>query len=122
MSQDVTDLSPKQLQAIDLYVSGVSTGNISRMLDVHRQTLWRWRQMAHFDAACREGRAQLLEELRGQMREVLRLSLASAHRELLNAERDDRPNPILTALTILRMATYGQHSFLAGPEYGDGDR
>lgn len=103
MYQNVTDLSPEQNQAIDLLMAGHTPCNIADQLGVHRQTLWRWRKLPAFQQVQRELLARRRDEMRDEIREIMRLSMVALRRELVDAENPKRYNPIATALNTLRL-------------------
>jgi hypothetical protein len=103
MHQNVTDLSPEQAQALDLLMAGQNPCNIAKTLGIHRQTLWRWRQLPAFQVAHQELMQRQRDELHDRMAEVLRLSLAAVERALQHAEDDRRIVPIETALSVLKL-------------------
>lgn len=86
MHQNVTDLTPEQLQAIDLYHSGQTTCNIAKLLGIHRQTLWRWRQLPAFQEAYHTSQQQRREEMQERVNEIMRLSLLAIEKELKKTE------------------------------------
>lgn len=81
MSQNVTDLTSEQNQAIDLLISGKTTGDIAQTLGIHRRTLWRWRQLPAFQQVYRELQTRRQEEMRELTAETLRLTLTALHLE-----------------------------------------
>lgn len=81
MSQNVTDLSPEQNQAIDLLISGKAVGDIAEELGVHRRTLWRWRQLPEFQQTLRELQTRRHEEMRELTADILHLTLTALHSE-----------------------------------------
>lgn len=99
----VTDLTPQQAQAIDLLLSGMAPSNVAQELGIHRQTLWRWRQIPAFAQLQREWQQQRQEEMRERFSEVMRLAFVSLERELKLAEDPRKYNPIETALNVIRL-------------------
>ena len=82
-------MEPQQQQALALLVGGKSVDEISETLDIHRTTLWRWRQHPDFIASWnqmiqqgKEKQIQLLLDLQQQAFNVLRECLSSQN-ELL---------------------------------------
>ena len=82
-------MEPQQQQALALLVGGKSVDEISETLDIHRTTLWRWRQQPDFIASWnqmiqqgKEKQIQLLLDLQQQAFNVLRECLSSQN-ELL---------------------------------------
>lgn len=73
-------------------------------LDIHRRTLWRWRQLPAFQAALSEQQEQRREEMRERVTEIIRLSLLALERELRKAENPRWQPPIETAIKVLRIA------------------
>ncbi len=103
MSHNVTDLTPEQEQAIDLYISGKSTGDIANTLGIHRRTVWRWRQLPAFKQLARELQQRRQEEIRERFTEVMRLAFVSLERTLKHAEDPKSCNPIATALDVIKL-------------------
>lgn len=103
MHPNVTDLTDKQRQAIELLTSGMNPCNIANALGIQRQTLWRWRQNPEFQRVYRELQQARHEELRDRLHEVLRLSLVSIARGLAPADDLKRGNPLDRAFQTLRI-------------------
>ena len=112
MHPNVTDLLPEQAQALDLFMMGQTPCNIAKKLAIHRQTLWRWRQLPAFQAAQQELMQSQRAELHDRMAEVLRLSLAAVERALKYAEDDSRVIPLEAALSILKLTRTPQMHLL----------
>ena len=102
MQLNVTDLTPQQTQALELLMTGQSTGNVARALGIHRQTLWRWKNLPAFQALQSELAEGHRQELREQMGEMLRLCMLSVTRELKLAEDDKMRNNYDLAVKVLR--------------------
>lgn len=81
MHQNVTDLSPEQNQAIELLISGKNPCNIAEELGIHRQTLWRWRQLPVFQSAYRECLAVRRESMHDTVDTIIEKSLQAVLRE-----------------------------------------
>ncbi len=103
MHPNVTDLTPQQEQAIELLLMGKPPSHIAEELGIHRQTLWRWRQLPAFAALQRELQQRRQEEIRERFTEVMRLAFVSLERELKLAEDPKKYNPIETALNVIRL-------------------
>ena len=101
MQQNVTDLTPQQLQAIDLFARGQSVRCIAATVGVTRETLWRWRKLFHFAEALEEIRHRQYDQMREQAAELLRLSMMAITRELKKAEDPKIVNPLDTAFRTL---------------------
>ena len=96
-------LTHKQYQAIDLLASGTPVRYIAEVLQIRRETLWRWRQMPEFQRVQHERQQLLHLEMKEQVLEVMRLALASVTRDLKQAEDPTRYNPLATALDVLKL-------------------
>ena len=103
MHQNVTDLTPQQNQALELFVEGKTPCNIADTLGIHRQTIWRWRKLPAFQQMQRELLERRREDMRDKLAEVMRLSLASVARELEKVDDPYRSNPIDTAMRVLNL-------------------
>ncbi|MFM9889073.1 MAG: helix-turn-helix domain-containing protein [Rickettsiales bacterium] len=101
MQHSATNLTPQQLQAIDLYARGQSFRCIAETVGITRETFWRWRQLPAFAAAITQARQLQLEQMRLQTAELMRLSLATLTRELRKSENPKYYNPVETAFKVL---------------------
>ena len=102
MHQNVTDLTDKQAQAIDLLLSGNNTCNTAEMLGINRQTLWRWRQLPAFQQAQRECRAERFHRRHELIDEIIERSLACVLEEVKRAEKSSW-NRFETAVMALKL-------------------
>ncbi len=105
MEPKVTDVTPQQQQAIELFARGQPVGTIAEALGIGRKTLWQWRQQPHFMAALQQRRAQQYDFMREQSNELIRLALLSIERELKLAEDPKMCNPLDAAFKLLRFAS-----------------
>ena len=102
MQQSVTDLTPQQLQARDLFARGQPIRCIADAVGVTRETLWRWRQQQHFATALQEMRRHQYDQLREQAAELARLAMVAMTRELKKAEDPRLCNPLDAAFKVLQ--------------------
>jgi transposase-like protein len=69
------DLTPKQIQAVGLLMSGASMENVAEAVTINRTTLYRWRKLPAFKAALRDAGDELWQDttavLKGMTEEAL---------------------------------------------------
>jgi len=66
-TNEETGLNPQQEQAAYMLATGAGVQEVADELDVHRSTLWEWRQQATFEAFYN----RLLSEIRADVKEGL---------------------------------------------------
>jgi DNA-binding CsgD family transcriptional regulator len=95
------DLSDKQCAAIELLAEGKNSGQVARVLEVDRRTVYTWRQKELFRRALAHRRRQLWGEVSARLRGMVHPSLDELERQL--HERYDRAR-FRAASAILRLA------------------
>ena len=84
-------LTPKQLNAVDLIVAGLTDSAVAEQIGVNRNTVNRWRLYdPTFQVALGERRAQLLSSAADALRSALPLALDTLREQLRIGVRRDR--------------------------------
>jgi hypothetical protein len=113
-------LHPRQRQAVELLAAGRPVGEVARILDVHRSTLWAWQGVEAFCVELARRRHELAEVTREQARRCRTKALArleallsdpalepkdaiAACRVALAAAPQNAPEPLWTVADTLAM-------------------
>jgi len=100
--QEIPPLSVKQLNAIDLLVTGVSDREVAEKVGVTRQTVTNWRlHHPEFQAGMNRRRKEIWGSSGDRMRSLLPKALDRIEKTLAD---DSNPNAWRAALELLRAA------------------
>lgn len=97
-------LTPKQIRAVELLICGKSSGDLTKELQISRQTLSRWRRSDLFQKELTRAQAESLQELTRRLQSLGHLSV-EVIREVLES-------PTAAATVKLRAASAVLESLL----------
>ena len=109
-------LSPEQLNAIDLLTTGKTDADVAAVVGVHRVTVTRWRTSPSFTAALNRRREELFASATDQLRSILPKALGVVAEAL---EGDDAERRLQTAFALLKRVNLSAGGFIGPTDYRD---
>ena len=98
ITEEAKHLPPQQQKALNLLASGKTISQVSREMEIHRTTIWRWTTTPEFQATLNA----LVAEARAEMQQ----GLASLQEKAINTLKECMSSPnhmvrVRTALSVL---------------------
>lgn len=106
MSQDVSELTPKQQRAIEALVQGKTNQEAAAAAGVNRKTITRWLQQPEFQTALRTAQHAAYDEAMADLAATSRLAVQRL-RKLLNSSKTSEQGIISAARLVLDGAFRG---------------
>ena len=109
-------LSPEQLNAIDLLTTGKTDADVAAAVGVHRVTVARWRTSPTFTAALNRRRQELFASATDQLRTILPKALSVVAEAL---DDDDAERKLRTAFELLKRVNLLASGFIGPTDFRD---
>lgn len=103
------NLTPKQIQGVNLLLSGTSINEICSELGIGRNTFWEWRRLPEFRAYFNRLQSNLMAEENQKLSNLRSKSIS-----VLNKYLDDNTNPELQVKIALKVLETVEENFSCG--------